>query len=97
MEDALWFADGVRHVEGIENDPCLEVSREGLPDASSRPGVQNDREIKEADHRRDEGDVGNPQLVRPLGDKIAPHEIMRGMTLWIALRRDRRASAAADA
>ena len=47
--------------------------------------------------RRQEGDVGHPQLVRPLGHEVAADEIAGGMMACRLPRRDRRASAPADA
>src|ERR1700722_3856777 len=42
-------------------------------------------------------DVGHPQLVRPLGHEVAADEIAGGMMVCRLSRRDRRASAPADA
>ena len=50
-----------------------------------------------AGQRRQEGDVGHPQLVRPLGHEVATDEIAGGMMVSRLSRRDRRASAPADA
>ena len=47
--------------------------------------------------RWQEGDVGHPQRVRLLGHEVAADEIASGMMVPCLPRRDRRASAPADA
>ena len=78
MDDILRPARRQRHVEGVERHPRFQIGRQGPPDDAPRPGVENDREIEEAGHRRNERDVGDPQFVRALGDEIPAHEVMRG-------------------
>jgi hypothetical protein len=65
--------------------------------ATARPGVENDREVEKAGQRRQEGYVGHPRLVRPLGHEVAAEEIAGGVRVCRLPRRDRRASAPADA
>ena len=88
---------GERHVAGIEHDARLQVRREGLADDAAGPGVEDDGQIEEADQRRDERDVGDPQLVRPFGGDVTAHEIARRAMSRRLRRRDRRAPASADA
>ena len=67
----------------------------GPSDDPARPGVENDREVEKAGQRRQEGDVGHPQRVRPLGHEVAADEIAGGMMIPRLPRRDRCASAPA--
>ncbi len=75
----------------------FKVGGERPSDDPARPSVENDGEIEEAGHRRKEGDVGNPQFIRSLGDEVPAHKVMGRVVIGIAPRRDRRASTAADA
>ena len=97
MDDVVGLSGYDRHVESVEHDAGLQVGREGPSDDPARPGVENDRKVEKAGQRRQEGDVGHPQLVRPLGHEVAADEIAGGMMVCRLPRRDRRASAPADA
>src|SRR5271155_46145 len=97
MDDVVGLSGYERHVESVEHDAGLQIGREGPSDDPARPGVENDREVEKAGQRRQEGDVGHPQLVRPLGHEVATDEIAGGMMVSRLSRRDRHASAPADA
>ena len=64
-----------RHVESVEHDAGLQIGREGSSDDPARPGVENDRKVEKSGQRRQEGDVGHPQRVRPLGREVAADEV----------------------
>ena len=91
------FRAAKRHIKRIEHNPSFQVRRERPSDDPSRPGVENDREIEEAAHCRKEGDVGDPKLVRPLGDEVSAHEVVGRTVIGITPGGDRWTSAAADA
>src|SRR3984957_16391239 len=95
MDDVVGLSGYDRHVESVEHDAGLQIGREGPSDDPARPGVENDREVEKAGQRRQEGDVGHPQLVRPLGHEVAADEIAGGVMGWRLPRR--RASAPAYA
>ena len=97
MDDVVRLSGCDRHVESVEYDAGLQIDREGPSDDPARPGVENDREVEKAGQRRQEGDVGRPQRVRPLGHEVAADEIAGGMMVPRLPRRDRCASAPADA
>ena len=97
MDDVVGLSGHDRHVKSVEHDAGLQVGREGPSDDPARPGVENDRKVEKAGQRRQEGDVGHPQLVRPLGREVAADEIAGRMMVCRLSRRDRRASAPADA
>ena len=79
MDDIVGLSGRERHVEGVEHDAGLQIGREGPSDDPARPGVEDDREVEKAGHRRQEVDVGHPQLVRPFGQDVAADEIAGGM------------------
>ncbi len=97
MDDVVGLSGRERHVESVDHDAGLQIGREGPSDDPARPGVENDREVEKAGQRRQEGDVGHPQRVRPIGHEVAADEIAGGMMVPRLPRRDRRASAPADA
>jgi hypothetical protein len=97
MDDVVGLSGHERHVESVEHDASLQVDREGPSDDPARPGVENDREVEKACQRRQEGDIGHPQFVRPLGHEVAADEIAGGMMACRLPRRDRRASAPTNA
>src|SRR4029077_2123878 len=74
MDDVVGLSGHDRHVESVEHDAGLQVGREGPSDDPARPGVENDRKVEKAGQRRQEGDVGHPQLVRSLGYEVAADE-----------------------
>ena len=84
MNDVVGLSGLKRHVESVEHDAGLQIGREGPADDPARPGVENDREVEKAGQRRQEGDVGHPQLVRPLGHEVAADKIAGG---WRSSRR----------
>jgi hypothetical protein len=65
MDDVVGLSGCERHVESIEHDAGLQVGR--------------DREVEKTGQRRQEGDVGHPQRVRPLGREVAADGIAGGM------------------
>ena len=91
MDDVIGLSSHERHIERVENDAGLQVGREGPSDDPTRPGVENDREVEKAGQRRQEGNVGHPQLVRPLGHEVAANEIAGGMMVCRLPRGDWRA------
>jgi hypothetical protein len=82
MDDVVGPSGHERHVEGVEHDAGLQIGREGPSDDPARTGVENDREVEKAGQRRQEADVGHPQLVRPLGHEVAADEIAGGMMVF---------------
>ena len=97
MDDVVGLSGRERHVESVEHDAGLQIGREGPSDDPARPGVENHRGVKKAGQRRQEGDVGHPQLIGLLGHEVAADEIAGGMMVCRLPRRDRPASAPADA
>ena len=79
MDDVVGLSGLERHVESVEHDAGLQIGREGPSDDAARPGVENDRKIEKAGQCRQEGDIGHPQRVRPLGHEFAADEIAGGM------------------
>ena len=79
MDDVVGLSGHERHVESVEHDAGLQIGREGPSDDPTRLGVENDREIEKAGRRPQEGNVGHPQRVRPLGHEVAADEIAGGM------------------
>jgi hypothetical protein len=90
MDDVVGLSGHDRHAESVEHDAGLQVGREGPSDDPARPGVENDRKGEKAGQRRQEGDVGHPQRVRPLGHEVAADEIVGGLMVCRLSRRDRR-------
>ena len=85
------------HVESIQNQLGAQVVGHCPADDLAAPDIHDDRQIEEARHGRDVGDVGNPQLVRAGCLKVAVDQIRRGSGLFVALRGDRTAPPAAGA
>ena len=50
--------------------PGVDGSPEGIADDAPRPGIEDDSEVNEASRYGDEGQVGNPQLVRTGWDQL---------------------------
>jgi hypothetical protein len=69
-----------------QREPAFRSVEECPSDDPARPGVENDREIEKADHRRNEGYVANPKFVRPLGDKVSTKSgRLQGMVERVAI------------
>ena len=69
MDDVVGLPGRERHVESVEHDAGLQISREGPSDDPARPGVENDREVEKAGQRGQEG-VSRPREfhLRPLAE-----------------------------
>ena len=46
VDDVIGFSGRERHVESVEHDAGLQISREGPSDDASRPGVENNRKMR---------------------------------------------------
>src|ERR1700729_4041044 len=79
MDDVVGLSGHDRHAESVEHDAGLQIGREGPSDDPARPGVENDRKVEKSGQRRQEVDVGHPQLVGSLGHEVAADEIAGGM------------------
>jgi hypothetical protein len=85
------------HVQGIQNQLGSQMVCHRPADHLAAPDIHDDRQIEEARHGRNVGDVGDPQLVGAGGLEVAVHQIGRRPSLLVALRRDRTAAPAAGA
>ena len=66
-----------RHLERIEDEVGAEVVGELPADDHPRVNVEDERDVQPALPRRHVGDVGEPQLVRSLGDEVALDQVRR--------------------
>jgi hypothetical protein len=64
-----------RHVQGVEDELGAQVEAHCPADDAPGEGVEDDGKVEEAGPGRDVGDVGNPELVRPLGPEIPIDQI----------------------
>ena len=48
----------------------IDRSADRIAHDPARPGIEDDRDIDEADSDRDVGDVGDPELVRPVSRDV---------------------------
>src|SRR4051812_29342201 len=87
MDDVGRSALAKGHLESIENELGAEMVCHGPADDPAAVGVEHDREIEEARERGHEGDVGNPELVRPLGGEVAVNQIRRGLGFGVTAGR----------
>src|SRR5271165_2121944 len=90
MDDAIGFATIDRHVERFQNEFGAQMIGHRPADDAPAVSVKHDREIQEACPGRDVGDVGNPELVGPLGGELPIDEIGRWPCIAIANRCRRR-------
>ena len=65
------------------------VRRHRPADDAAAPGIEHDREVQPAIPSAHLGDVGDPQLVGPVGREVAVHQVRRGPGLRVLLRRRR--------
>ena len=71
MDDGVGSALRERHVEGTEHQLGPQVRLQGPADDASRPDIEHAGEVEQAGPRRDVGDVGDPEAVRPRGGELA--------------------------
>ena len=58
------LASGSRRSECGQSEPRVDVPANRIADDAPRPGIDNGRQIDEADRDGDVSDVGDPELVR---------------------------------
>ena len=77
MDHRRWapIRDGL--LERIVDQRLAQRPVQRPSDDLAAPGIQDHRKVQETGPRRDVGDVGNPQLVRPTGREVALHQIGR--------------------
>src|SRR3712207_6932090 len=69
----------------------------GPADDLAAPDVEHHGEVEEAGRRRNERDVGDPQLVRAAGGEVAVHQVRCRPAVLVTPRRHRPAAAVAGA
>jgi len=62
-----------RHLQRTEDQLGPQMVGHGPADDATAEGIQNDAEVERAGRGGNEDDVGNPELVRPLGRNVAIH------------------------
>jgi hypothetical protein len=75
MDNAARLATIDRHIEGVDHDLFAHMIGHRPTDHAPTEYVQHDGEKEEARPRRDVGDVGDPELIRGTGGKVAVHQI----------------------
>src|SRR4029453_326072 len=69
---------------GTQRHPRVDGPPEGKADHTPRPGIQYDGEIDKASRDGDEGQVGNPELIRT-GRNQSPGEVGEDRTAVITV------------
>jgi len=64
-----------RHVQRVQGQVGVEVLGQLPPDDHPRVDVDDERRVHPPGVGADVGDVGDPQLIRPLGDELAFHQV----------------------
>jgi hypothetical protein len=75
MDDAVRPPLADRHLQRVEHQFGPQMVGHGPADDLAAPGIQNHCEIEKTARRRHEGDVGNPELVRPESSEIAVDQV----------------------
>ena len=77
MDDAVRPALTDRHLQRVQHQFGRQMVGHRPADNLAAPGIQNHCEIEKTARRRHEGDVGNPELVRPESSEIAVYQVGR--------------------
>ena len=77
-----------RHVQRVQHELCAHVVGHRPTDDAPAEDVEHDGEVQKAGPRWYVGDVGNPKLVRGVGNEPALDQIGRRSCVAIAARRD---------
>ena len=68
------------------DEPSVDLAIQGVADNPARPGVENDREVDEPARDGDEGDVGDPELVRAMDLEVSG-DVRKDRPVMVAARR----------
>jgi hypothetical protein len=97
MDDAVRPPLADRHLQRVQHQFGPQMVGHRPADNLAAPGIQNYCEIEKTARRRHEGDVGNPELVRPESPEIAVDQVGRRSDLLVPSCGNNRAAPAAGA
>ena len=83
MDDAVRPPLADCHLQRVQHKFGPQISCHRPADDLAAPGLQNHCEIEKTARRRQEGDVGNPELVRPESSEIAVYQVRRRSGLLV--------------
>src|ERR1700722_7676647 len=86
VNDANRVAPIDRHVQRAEHEFGAQVIRHSPADDAPAEGVEDDGDIEKSDPSRNVRDIGDPKLIRAIGNELAVDEIRSRSSVWIANR-----------
>jgi len=97
MDDAVRPPLADRHLQRVQHQFGRQMVGHRPADNLAAPGIQNYCEIEKTARRRHEGDVGNPELVRPESSEIPVYQVGRRSSFLVPPCGNDRATPAAGA
>ena len=76
MHDGLRSTLCERHVQRRQHDLGAQMRLDAPADDLARPHVEYDRQVQKPGPGRDVGDVGDPELIGPVGPELPLHQIV---------------------
>ncbi len=75
VDHRRWLALLQSHLERLEHELGAEMTFHRPTDNAATPSVEDDGQIQESRLGPNVGDVGDPELIRPVGREVAIYEV----------------------